>query len=199
MGSRPPDFGQGPWELWNVIISYHVQEVSSKVVTFEEKLNVQVLPWNSKFSLNSLKKSTFFGNLPGKIKFLLWNCLKKSKFFWKFVWKNRNCFWPGSTTPQISNPIDATDSVAANSFSSASNHMTWLHVMPWAPKCQARIGLQLSSVARVGVTRGGNQRRQFRGVGGSYRHPDFGQGSRGGRKGSWWSWTGREILLYLII
>ena len=34
-GSRPPDYGQGGREI--LLLSYHVQEVCSIVVTFEEK------------------------------------------------------------------------------------------------------------------------------------------------------------------
>jgi len=51
LGSRPPDFVQGvvgglpgghsgSWtgrKIWPIIISYHVQQVCLKVVTFEEK------------------------------------------------------------------------------------------------------------------------------------------------------------------
>jgi len=33
-GSRPPDFGQGGHKI---LLSYHVQDACSKVVTFEEK------------------------------------------------------------------------------------------------------------------------------------------------------------------
>jgi len=49
--------------------------------------------------------------LPGKINFFS----EKSKLFRKFAWKNRNFFGPdprppaGSTSPEISNQIDAAD------------------------------------------------------------------------------------------
>ena len=53
----------------------------------------------------SLEKSKFFVNLPGKIKIFP----VKIEIFWKFAWKIE-IFGPGSTTPQISNQIDAAGS-----------------------------------------------------------------------------------------
>jgi len=62
---------------WNIIISYHVQEVCSKllkrnrIICPEVAVNGQFLPGKSIFFKNCLKKSKFFGNLLGKIKIFL--------------------------------------------------------------------------------------------------------------------------------
>src|SRR6218665_2022022 len=48
---------------------------------------MDVPPWKNPFFKICLEKSIFYGNLPGKIEFLL----------------------PGSTTPKISNQIDASE------------------------------------------------------------------------------------------
>jgi len=53
---------------WNIIISYHVQELCSKVVTFEEK-------WN-----NLLRSCCKLAVFAWKINFL-WNCLRNRNFF----------------------------------------------------------------------------------------------------------------------
>ena len=64
------------------------------------------------------KKLKFFENLPEKIKILNKFARKSRNFSWN-CWKNQNfseiCLekfkfcWPGSTTPQISNQIDAAE------------------------------------------------------------------------------------------
>jgi len=64
---------------WDIIIPYHVHEVCSKVMaTFEEnRIICPEAAVNGQFCL----KNRFF-----------LNCLKKSKFFQKFTWKNLNLF-----------------------------------------------------------------------------------------------------------
>ena len=64
---------------WNIIISYHVQEVCSKLVTFEEKYNN--LPRSScKWPIFDWKIEIFCE--------IAW----KNRNFRKFAWKNRNVF-----------------------------------------------------------------------------------------------------------
>src|SRR6218665_1175777 len=71
----------------------------------EVAVNGQFLPRNSKqFKLP--EKSKFLEHLPGKIDIFLCNCLNKLKFFGNLLEKSKY-FLPGSTTPQISNQIDA--------------------------------------------------------------------------------------------
>jgi len=52
------------------------------------------------------EKIEFFGKFAWKNRFLVGNCLIKSKFFGNLPGKSN--FLPGSTTPQISNQTDAT-------------------------------------------------------------------------------------------
>ena len=149
-GRGPPDFGLGvvgdrreghggSWtgrEILLYLIMYVVQEVRSKVVTFEEKWNIlprssckyQFLPgksifvseiaWKIKFfwkfawkNRNCFaklpEKLKFLENLPGKIENFLWNCLKESKFFGNLPGKIK--FFTRSHDPQILNQIDASD------------------------------------------------------------------------------------------
>ena len=87
----------------------------NRIIWPEVVVNEQFLPGKSKFSKNCLKKfarknKNSFKDLPGQI-----------KIFCKIAWRNRNfsemCLekskfcWPGSTTPQISNQIDAAGSI----------------------------------------------------------------------------------------
>jgi len=95
---------------------------------------------NRNFFGNCLKKSKFFGNFLWKINFL-WNYLKKSKFLGNLPWKinfmlvklpekignfprkSKFC-WPGSTTPQISNQIDAADISTCNPLGKQSETLS---------------------------------------------------------------------------
>ena len=61
---------------WNIIVPYHVQEVCSKVVTFEEKYN------------NLPRSSCKWPILPGKSMFF--KLPEKNPIFLKFAWENRN-------------------------------------------------------------------------------------------------------------
>ena len=118
-GSRPLDFGHGGRGgrrmvvgvvdgPWNIIISYHVQEVCSKVVTLNRNriiypgvaVNGQFLPGkliffgeiafkNRNFSKICLEKLKFLEICLVKIDFLC-EITWKSELFWKFSWKNRN-------------------------------------------------------------------------------------------------------------
>jgi len=108
--SRPPRFWAGGRResqgvvdgSGNIIISYHVQEVCSKVVNFEEKYNN--LPVNGQFLP---RKSNFFLKLPEKIEIcrkFAWKkqnifvkLPEKSKFFGNLPGKIEFCL-PGSTT-----------------------------------------------------------------------------------------------------
>jgi len=109
--SRPPDFGQGDRGdrrgSRNIIISYHVQEVCSKVMTFEEKYNNllrssfkwPIFAWKIENFLIAWKNWNFLKIYLKKIDFL-WNCLKKLKFFWNLPEKIE-MFGPWSTTPDF--------------------------------------------------------------------------------------------------
>ena len=95
-GSRPPDFGQGVvggrrggrvYGSWSIIISYNVQEVIFPevavngqflpIIAWKIKISCEIawkieifrkIDWKSRYCFVKLrKKSTFFGNLPGKI------------------------------------------------------------------------------------------------------------------------------------
>ena len=63
---------------------------------------------NRNFLWNHLKNSKFFKNLPLKINFFVCEVAWKNPNFRKFSYKIE-IFWSGSTTPQISNQIDAAD------------------------------------------------------------------------------------------
>ena len=64
---------------WNIIISYHVQEVCwkwwllkrNRIICLEVAVNGQFLPGNSNFFLKLSEKTEPFGNLPGKIEIFL--------------------------------------------------------------------------------------------------------------------------------
>ena len=92
--------------------------MSNFFLEFLENQNLLKIAWqNRNFSQICLKKLKFFKNLPGKI-----------EIFREIAWKNRNLLeiclekskfcWPGSTTPQISNQIDA----AAHTHEHARTH-----------------------------------------------------------------------------
>ena len=99
-GRDPPDFGQGVVGSqgvvgvvdgsWNIIISYHVQEVFSKVVIFEKKLcNLSrssckwpIFAWKIDVFVKLSEKSKFFEKLPGKFGFFC-----EIEIFRKFAWK----------------------------------------------------------------------------------------------------------------
>src|SRR6218665_2466630 len=90
-GSRPPpDFWHGgrgrsqrgsqgeslgSWTGRELLLYLIIQEVCSKVVTFEEKRNNlprssckwPIFAWKFEYFFKSFEKSKFFGNLPGKI------------------------------------------------------------------------------------------------------------------------------------
>src|SRR6218665_3022023 len=108
-GSRSPRFWagsrggsqDGSWGSWTgreILFYVIIQEVYSKVVTFERNrkicpevaVNEQCLPGKSKLFLNCLKNSKIFKNLPQKSKFFK-NLPGKIKNFQKFAWKNQNC------------------------------------------------------------------------------------------------------------
>jgi len=99
LGLRPPDFEQGVVDgSWNIIISYHVQEVGPTcmfengdfwreiiIICPEVAVNGQFLPGDSNSFVKLPEKSKVFGNLPEQIEMLLTRI----------------------HDPQISNPIDA--------------------------------------------------------------------------------------------
>ena len=98
--------------LWNYLKKIKIlQKFAIKIeffceITLENRNSSEICLGNRNLLWNYMKKSKFFGNFPWNIDFLFVKLLEKIEISRKFSYKIE-IFWPGSTTPQISNQIDA--------------------------------------------------------------------------------------------